>query len=172
MKKVLKITLIVCALGLVSFLGYKVTSGIQEKKETSNRLQTIPSFSFQTMDGNPFSKDNLKPNTPTVFIYFHSECDFCQHEALSISENIEPFKNIQLLFISTEPIESIENFSIEYNLNNQTNTKFLHDSTDSFSTQFDATSIPYLLIYDKNQKLIKKHKGQYKAESILKLFQE
>jgi len=172
MKNVLKITLIASILSLVSFLGYKVTSGIQKKKEAADRLQMIPSFSFQTIDGKPFSKDNLKPNTPTVFIYFHSECDFCQHEAQSISENLEQFKNIQLVFISAEPIESIEAFSREYNLNNQTNTTFLHDSTDRFSSQFDATSIPYLLIYDKNQKLIKKHKGQYKAESILKLFQE
>lgn len=172
MKKVLKITVIVSVLGLVSFLGYKVTSGIKEKKEAANRLQTIPTFSFQTMNGKPYSKDSLKPNTPTVFIYFHSTCDFCQHEAKSIRENIEQFKNIQLVFISIEPIEDIEAFSREYDLNNQTNTTFLYDSTDSFSGQFDATSIPYLLIYDRNQKLIKKHKGQYKAENILNLYQE
>lgn len=169
MKKSLKILILLAVVLLLSYLGYGVVSKINHKSSVEATLQHIPGFSFKTIENTTFSKANLKPNTPTIFIYFNSECDYCQHEAKSISESIEQFQDVQLLFVSTEPIDTIKNFAETYNLLQQPNITFLHDSTDIFSNRFDATSIPYVLIYDAQQQLIKKHKGQLKAEAILEL---
>ncbi len=78
---------------------------------------------------------------------------------------------MQFIFVSTEPIEIIKQFAEQYNLNNQPNITFLYDNLDTFSSRFDANSIPYILIYNKNQKLIKKHKGQLNAKGILRALQ-
>tara|TARA_R110001606_G_scaffold365277_2_gene520055 strand:+ start:315 stop:599 length:285 start_codon:yes stop_codon:yes gene_type:complete len=86
-------------------------------------------------------------------------------------KNILQFKDVQLLFVSTEPIEIIKAFANNYNLLNQPKITFLHDYTRTFSTRFDANSIPFLLVYNKKQVLIKKHKGQLKAEAIFKLLE-
>ena len=45
-----------------------------------------------------FSNKNLKPNQSTIFIYFNSECDFCQHEAQTISNHIDKFNAVQFVF--------------------------------------------------------------------------
>ncbi|GAA0739156.1 peroxiredoxin family protein [Gaetbulibacter jejuensis] len=169
MKKAIKVILIVCVLGIVSFLGYKVTIGTQEKNEIAKQLQTIPEFEFLTLDQQPFTKANLKPNLNIIFIYFNSECDFCQYEAQGISDNLESFKDVQFIFVSIEPVDTIKQFAEQYNLNNQQKITFIHDNLNTFSSRFDANSIPYILIYDTDQKLIKKHKGQLNTKAILKV---
>jgi peroxiredoxin len=169
MKKLLKILILFTVVLLLSYLGYGVLSKINHKTNVEVTLQQIPEFSFKTIENTTFSKANLKLKKATIFIYFNSECDFCQHEAQSISESISKFQDVQLLFVSTEPKDTIKTFAETYNLLQQSNIIFLHDSTDTFSNRFDATSIPYVLIYDAQQQLIKKHKGQLKAEAILEL---
>jgi len=171
-KKILLFVVAISVLGLLSYLGYNVITKAKEKNQIAKQLEVIPEFKFLTLEQQPFTKVNLKSNTKTTFIYFNSECDFCQHEAQSISDNLDSFKNVQFIFVSTEPIETIKQFSEQYNLNNQQNITFLYDNLDTFSSQFDANSIPYLLIYNQKQKLIKKHNGQLNAKGILRALQQ
>lgn len=171
-KKPILLIVVFVALSLLSYLGYNVISKVKEKNQIAKQLEIIPEFEFLTLEQKTFTKSNLKPNSNTIFIYFNSECDFCQHEAQSISDNLDSFKNVQFIFVSTEPIETIKQFSEQYNLNNKQNITFLYDNLSTFSSQFDANSIPYILIYDQNQKLIKKHKGQLNAKGILRALQQ
>ncbi|QMU64205.1 MAG: redoxin domain-containing protein [Flavobacteriaceae bacterium] len=154
---------------LLSYLGYNVVSKSQEKNAVTNSIKTIPDFSYATLNNTIFANNNLNPNLSTVFLYFNSECDYCQYEAQSIADSIDKFKDIQLIFISTEPADKIKMFSGQYNLNNKENIIFLNDNEDSFSKLFNANSIPFTLIYDKEQNLIKTHKGQLNAIGILRI---
>ena len=93
MKKKLKIiipTLVLCVLG---FLVYNVFTKMKYKEDVEKHLQTIPKFSFKTLevnhiDGNKlnnhFTNLDLDSHRATAFIYFNTECDYCQHEAQSI----------------------------------------------------------------------------------------
>jgi len=168
-KRTLKLVVLIVVFGVISFLSYKIISKTQEKIAIANRIKTIPDFNLTALNNTEFKKENLKLNVPTVFLYFNSECDFCQYEVQSISDAIDKFKDIHLVFVSAEPIEKIKIFSGQYNLYNNSNITFLHDSTDSFFTQFNASSIPFTLIYDKNQNLIKTHIGQLNANGILRI---
>jgi thiol-disulfide isomerase/thioredoxin len=171
-KKAILIIVLISVLGLLSYLGFNVISKVKEKNQIAKQLEIIPEFEFLTLAQQPFNKADLKPNTNTIFIYFNSDCDFCQHEAKSISDNLESFKNVQFIFVSSEPISTIIGFSEQHNMNKHQNVTFLYDNFDTFSSRFDANSIPYILIYNKKQKLIKKHKGQLNANGILRALQE
>tara|TARA_R110001606_G_scaffold365277_2_gene520054 strand:+ start:80 stop:355 length:276 start_codon:yes stop_codon:yes gene_type:complete len=84
MKKKLKIiipTLVLCVLG---FLVYNVFTKMKYKEDVEKHLQTIPKFSFKTLDNNHFTNLDLDSHRATAFIYFNTECDYCQHEAQSI----------------------------------------------------------------------------------------
>lgn len=169
MKQKLKIIIPIIALCLLGYLVYSIITKLENKSDVAKTLQTIPKFHFKTLDNNDFENKDLSSNNPIIFIYFNTECDFCHHEAQSISENIILFKEIELLFVSTQEPEIIKQFAIKHNLLNQPNITFLNDKTHLFADRFDANSIPFLLIYDRDQNLIKKHKGQLKPEAILKL---
>jgi peroxiredoxin len=171
-KKTILIMVTISIAGLLTYLGYNIIIKAKEKSQIDKQIEVIPEFELLTLEQQPFIKANIKANLNTIFIYFNSECDFCQHEAESISDNLDNFKNIQFIFVSNEPIANIQQFSEQHNLNNQQKITFLYDNLDIFSSQFDATSIPYILIYDKNQRLIKKHKGQLNAKGILRVLNQ
>ena len=168
MKKYLKIILPVLFMVLFGFLIFQITSKINHKKEVEENIKTIPKFSFQNINGGVFTDQNIIKNTPTIFIYFNSECEFCNEEAEMIKESIEKFKGIQLVFISFEKPDLIKAFAIKHKLNIYDNLNFLSDTKITFATTFDVKSLPCLVLYDKNQRLIEKIKGQTKAEILIK----
>lgn len=167
MKNQLKIIIPILFIGVFAYFGYQIYSKIQHKKEVAEHIKTIPKFEYQNIKGGNFTNENLKKDTPTLFIYFNSECDFCNHEAEMVQQNIEQIKAIQVIFISFEPIEKIKQFAIKYNLLNHANITFLSDSKITFATAFDVNSMPCLVLYDKENNVIEKIKGQVKIETVL-----
>ncbi len=171
MKKYLKIIIPIFILGSLAFMGYKVVTKIKHKKEVAENIKTIPAFSYKTINGEVFSNKDLGNDTPTIFLYFNSECEHCQSEAEQIRDNVEKFANVQLVFISFEDPKKIEAFATKYKLNHYDNIDFLCDSKVSFSITFDVKSLPTIILYNKNKKLIEKIKGQTKVETLIKKLQ-
>ena len=167
MKKILKIIIPILIISLLTFMGYKVVSKINHKKQVAKNIKQMPNFSYLTLESKVFTHENLEQDKPTLFIYFNSECDFCNHEAEMVQENIEQLKDIQVVFISYEPVEKIKQFATKFKLLNHDNISFLSDSKISFATTFDVTSMPCLVLYDKENNLIEKIKGQVKFETVL-----
>lgn len=170
MKK--KNIVIVIVVSLLSYLSYNIITKVKEKNKIAKRIQTIPQFELKTLNNVSFSNTDLKQNTSTIFIYFNSDCDFCHHEAKSISQNLDKFKNVQFVFVSFEETKNIKKFAELYKLDNQENIIFLEDKKSVFSIQFNANSIPYILIYNQKNELVKKHKGQLNANGILRVLNE
>ncbi|WP_417799642.1 TlpA family protein disulfide reductase [Tenacibaculum sp.] len=168
MKKKLKLFIGIVLVLVVTFLGYKITTKLNHKKEVAKRIKTIPNFSFTTLNEEIFTQNNLQ-NKPTIFVYFNTECDYCQSEATKIQKRLQDFKHTQLIFVSYEKKEQIIQFAISYKLDNQKNVTFLEDTKAKFATIFDVNSIPYIVVYNKNQELLQKFKGATKIEDILKV---
>lgn len=150
------------------FLSFKITSKLNHKKEIAERTKVLPHFSFINLEGKVFTQHNLK-NKPIIFVYFNSDCNYCQSEASKIEEKLQDFKNVQLLFVSFEEKEGIVKFAKQYKLDNQDNIVFLEDRKGEFSKLFDVNSIPYIVVYNKNGKFLKKFKGITKTDDILKV---
>ena len=167
MKKILKIVIPILIISLLAFMGYKVVSKINHKKQVAENIKKMPAFSYLNLENKIFTNENLEEGKPTLFIYFNSECDFCNHEAEMVQQNIEELKAIQVVFISYEPIEKIKQFATKFKLLNHANIYFLSDSKITFATTFDVKSMPCLVLYDKENNLIEKIKGQVKIETVL-----
>jgi thioredoxin-related protein len=87
-----------------------------------------------------------------------------------VQQSIDQLKAIQVVFISYEPIEKIKQFATKFKLLNYDNIYFLSDSKITFATTFDVKSMPCLVLYDKENNLIEKIKGQVKIETVLEKF--
>lgn len=166
-KKQAKVILGILFLSLLGFLGYKITSKLNHKKEVVERIKKTPSFSFLNTNSKIFTDKDL-PYKQTIFVYFNSSCDFCKSEAAKIEERLEDFKGIQLVFVSFEKQELIISFAKKYKLYNQENVIFLEDTKMQFSQIFDVNSIPYIVVYDANKNFLQKFKGATKIDAILK----
>ena len=145
----------------------QITSKIKHKKEVAENIKTIPKFDFQNVNGGRFTNENLIKNTPTLFVYFDSDCEFCNEEAEMIQRNIDKFSTIQLIFISIENPNKIKGFAIHHKLIDYDKINFLSDTQVSFAPTFDVKSLPCLVLYDEDQHLIEKIKGQIKPEVLI-----
>jgi peroxiredoxin len=168
MKKVFKILIPVFFIAIISYFGFQIFTKIQHKKEVAENIKTLPTFEYQNINGGFFTNVNLKANTSKLFIYYNSECDFCNEEAKMIKANKDKFDTTQIIFISFEAIEKIKQFAITHQLDSYDNITFLCDSKITFATTFDVKSMPCIVLYDKNNNLIEKIKGQTKAETLIK----
>ena len=168
MKKQLKIVIPVVFIFFFGYFSYQIYTKIKHKKEVAESIKIIPDFEYQNINGGNYINKDLKKDIQTLFVYYNSECDFCNEETQMIKDNIEKFKDVQLVFISFEKKEQINAFAEKYKLTSYDNVHFLCDSKVTFATTFDVKSLPCLVLYDKDQKLIEKIKGQTKIETILK----
>jgi peroxiredoxin len=168
MKKTLKIIIPILVISLLAFMGYQVISKINHKKEVAKNIQTLPNFEYKDLNNNKFTNANLIVNKDLLFVYYNSECEFCNEEAKMIKENIEQFNTTQIIFISFEKTEKIKQFATNHQLDTYDNVTFLCDSKATFDTTFDVKSLPCLVLYDKDKNLIEKIKGQTKAETLIK----
>lgn len=169
-KKKVRLVLGILLLNIVALLSYKIITKLNYKNEVTERTKVIPSFSFFDLKGKKFTNKNLK-NKSIVFIYFNSDCDYCHSKASKIKEKLQKFNNVQLVFISFEEKKRILKFARQYKLDNRENIVFLEDRMGEFSKLFDVNSIPYIVIYDSNGKLLKKFKGITKINDILKVLE-
>ncbi|QOG04881.1 peroxiredoxin [Flavobacterium sp. MDT1-60] len=131
-------------------------------------MKTIPKFSYKNTKGGFFTNENLKRGHATIFIYFNTECEYCNEEAQMIKENITNLKDVELIFVSFENPDKIKKFAQKKQLNIYDCIHFLSDSKVTFASTFDINNLPCLLLYDKNQNLIEQVKGQMKIETLIK----
>ena len=79
----------------------------------------VPSFSLKDQSGNTFDLDEYIGKTAMV-IYFYPKDDTpgCTKEACSFRDSYEAFtdKNIKVIGISSDDVESHKNFAAKYNL--------------------------------------------------------
>lgn len=137
------------------------------QKTTTTATKEIPYFTFYTLDSQRFTKENFDDKRTKFIFYFNSECDHCEKQAKWLSKEIERFSHLEMVFISFEEMDAINNFRDTYNFT-QKNITFLQDTRLTFSNKFDVESFPSILIYNKKGELIKKFEGETKVEKILK----
>ncbi|BFO64372.1 hypothetical protein KCF3NO3_03550 [Chryseobacterium sp. KCF3-3] len=151
-------------IGIIVYLFFS----FWEKKEKGKKLENIPSFRLETVDGNLFTSKNLMEESMKVIIYFSPDCHFCQAEAEELSKTYFNYKNIQWIWIASEPISTIKEFAQKYKLNKQNNIFWCHDEMARFYRQSEIKSVPYFLVYDTNNHLLKRNSGAIKVEKLLK----
>jgi thiol-disulfide isomerase/thioredoxin len=168
MKKKLKIIISIIVLCLFAFLGYTIVDKINHKYKIADNIKIMPHFEYRTLNNKVFNNKNLNQKFKTVFVYFNTECDFCNEEAQMISHNIDKFENTQLLFVSFEEPQKINEFALKHELLNYNEVFFIYDSKKTFATTFDIKSLPCIVLYNEDKQLIEKIKGQTKVETILR----
>ena len=103
----------------------------------------------------------------TLLIYFNTECEHCQYEADEIKRSIKYFKEKKIVFISSENIKSIDEFSLTRGFNIYPFIYFVKIAPEDVYNTFGSIHAPHIFIYGKDRKLIKEFEGETKIEAIL-----
>jgi thiol-disulfide isomerase/thioredoxin len=159
MKKKILIIIGLLVIGLLSWMGYSSFQKLDQKSKSEVIIQNLSSLT------NNLGLEVVNTDQPAIFMYFNSDCHFCQWEMKEISENIKKFQNYQLLLASFEPKADALDFLQQYNLAQH----YVEADPDSLTNTITG-GVPQTFIYENG--LLQKHfKGEVKIEAILEVLE-
>ena len=168
MKKAsLVILVIVSLIGIFSIFSSKAQTPVQVGDQ-------VPSFKLQDQNGDLFDLSAFKGNTAMV-IYFYPKDDTpgCTKEACSFRDSYETFtdKDIKVIGISSDDVESHKNFAEKYNLPFTLLADTENRVRDLFGVKANAFGlIPGRVTYviDKEGEVIFMYQSQFQAKKHIK----
>ncbi len=130
---------------------------------------TIPAFSIiESPDSTAFTDKDLKKNTPLLVMIFSPECGHCQHEAQMIEQNMEHFKDAQILMVTWLEYSSLAKFASKYGTSKYSNITLAQDPNDFFYDFYEVHRYPKLVVYNKNGNYVSDYDGDIKLEDVWK----
>jgi hypothetical protein len=137
------------------------------KAEDKNLL--FPTFKLLKMDSSTYlTNQDIASNKNTIFINFSPTCDHCERTIKSILDNITKFSETQFILTSFESFSSIRKFYFDYSLHTYSSVYIVQETDYSLTKQIQYSSFPCLILFDKQQKFIKKIDEESNAKTLLK----
>ena len=138
---------------------------LNQNRQIDKNVENIPEINSQTINPNKSSWANS--GSQVILVFYNSSCQNCRYEIEAIEKNLDSFKNINLLFISDEPKETINIFSRKFLLRDMNTVWWLKMEPEDVYKTFGDTGIPHIWIYNKEGELIKEFRGPTRVEAIL-----
>lgn len=129
----------------------------------------IPAFSiFAAPDSTVFTDKDLKKDTPLLIMIFSPQCGHCQQEAKLIGQNMEHFKNAQILMVTWLPFGTLAKFGKDYGTNRYSNITLAQDPNDFLYDFYEVHRYPKLIVYNKDGQYVSDYDGDIKLEDVWK----
>jgi len=142
-------------------------------KNINQNTEKLPSFSLLLKDGTSiFNTRNVENGKGVVFLFFSTDCKYCQHETEGILRNMNLLKNINFYFISIDPISKIRIFDTHFKLSSYTNIIVGRDYQFFMPKHFKINTTPYMAIYNKKQELFGLLEGEIDMNKVIDIIKK
>ena len=130
------------------------------------KAQTLPDFSFEDVNGKVINKLSLPTNKPVIVIYFDPFCESCLGQAALISKEITTFKDITLLWVTTNADPENNAFKQKY-FNNAQNAIVAVDTQFQFDTWFGYSEFNAIYCYNNKHEKTKSFTSTQSAATLV-----
>ena len=135
---------------------------------------TLAPFEITLVNDRTFKSFQLKKNEPVMLMYFSPECDHCKDLTREILKNAKSFGTSKpLIMITYFPMPEVKKFANDFSLQNYPNIKI---GTEGMSLivqkHYNIRNFPFIVLYDKNGKLVKMFREQAPSADIVKAMQQ
>lgn len=163
----MKNLLIFCSFLFISCAAFSQIDSAKDKP-VYLRFPTVPQFTiYKAPDSTTFTRENLQKKKNTIFIIFSPDCGHCQRETEMLTQNIQKFKNTQIVMVTYLPYSEMMKFYHIYNIANYPTITMARDTKYFFPVFFKVQNLPSIYVYDKNGNFKKAFEGDVKPETIL-----
>ena len=129
----------------------------------------IQEYTYLALDNSNHTNNEL-PKSPIIFVYFSTECGFCEKTIIELSKLHNVNRTINFVFITRETdIVVVKKFVVENKMDELTSFIYI-DPKDNFPMDFGlgmTYSTPTILVYNNKGKFVKEVKN-YKDIIYLK----
>ena len=153
---------------LISLSGFSQVKSATDETPVYLRFPSIPEFTvYKAPDSTAFSRENLHKKRNTVFIIFSPDCEHCQRETQMLIQNIDKFKNTQIVMITYLPYNDMIKFYHDYKIADYPQITMARDTRFFFPVFFKVRNLPSIFVYDKKGNFKKAFEGDVKPATIL-----
>lgn len=168
MKPFLKIALLILIVAGLGFLIYFAIQRANEPTTGRKAIENIPAFEITRLDGTTMTRKNIRPDLPSVFLWFDPTCDHCQQEITDLVKNQASLRKVQLILVAETPVDLLVPFAHHYGVDTIPHFIMASDSKGLWKKAFKPNSPPVNFIYSKKGILMEKVTGECTASMLLK----
>jgi len=140
--------------GLVMIGAWMGFSRYTTKQELELAYSSIPTIFLTSTDGGSVNLKTQGGGAPFILIYFNSSCPICQSEAELIERTFRADTFTRFLWVSSESVEEIKEFSALFKLDSLSSHHFYSDTLYSLANAFKLTGVPATFVYDAEGNLV------------------
>lgn len=160
----------VIAIGII-LLSFGIAFKERNRSEIELKIAQLPAAGFTTMLDTPFNLTDLKKNNPLLIIYFSPGCEDCRHSAEELFRYRDKLRHSSIIMVSRETKQEVASFAARYKIDQMPNIMLLLDKDGQTHKTLGLDNVPSYLLYDAQQRLIKKFVGEIAMEFIIKHLQ-
>jgi len=166
-KKVTKIAIRGLIGVVLILLAFFISRKMIKEREKGQQILALPEMKLNEIDGDSIALAQTDTRNKTLIInYFNTHCDFCQHEIKDFREHVHLFPKTKIMLVSAQEADTLKKFRKSYSLDSISQMKVYQCKYMKFTEHFGDVVPPTTFVYDSNQRLIKKYKGQIRATVV------
>jgi peroxiredoxin len=160
-------TLLILGMAIAAVAGgwYFFLYENQVPEVSAPEVNEYPYMNLESLDGKVQSARDLPGRS--ILIFFNPDCDHCQREAGMIRDHLDSFGAFSLYFISSDSLETIEQFAEEYGLAGKENVHFARTEVEEVIRNFGPIPAPSMYLYSGKKKLFREFKSETPIDQIL-----
>lgn len=129
----------------------------------------LPDFKIILPDSTAFYTEGLSKKKSVIIIYFSPECEHCKHQTEELIQNIDRFKQTQIVMATALPFEKMKLFYRQMNIAKYPNIIMGQDVLFFFSKYYKNHYLPGIAVYNKKRALLNFYDGGAKTEELIQL---
>ena len=170
MRNAILFILLVLVIATVSWLVTQSVDKLEAKKDRLNMIANLPPLYFTDPEHHGVSFQKLANNRQTVLVLFHSDCEHCHYEAKEIASNLARAEDVLWVFVSEEPIDTIQAFRAAYFELTNPHVVFGQSDIKHLLEIFQSVRFPAVFIYGADGQLQKEFRGEVTFDAITHTF--
>jgi hypothetical protein len=119
------------------------------------KYKQLPAFQILMTDSSrSFNTYNIRKGKPSVLILFSPDCSHCEELTAMIRDSLQAFKEVNIVMATPFPLDQIKRFIAQTKLNQVSQITIGKDVTFFFWSFFQADTVPFIAVYDKNKTFV------------------
>ncbi len=154
---------------LLTLVVFTACSQSEKKSETTavaEKKNDYPEMVITLFDGKTINAKQLSGKN--ILIMFQPDCEHCQHEATEIEKTLSSFKDYEMYFVSSAPVDQIREFAVKYKLAGKPHITFGSTPSENILNNFGPIPAPSIYLYNENARLVRSFNGQTDVNEIIK----
>jgi len=151
------------ALGLMALMMSSCGSG----DSTPVSMGELDRLNLFNLDSTQFEFTKADLRGSLIAVVFSPGCDHCQAQAQEFLQSIDKLEDVTVLMIASESLQRINDFSVQYGLNEFKNVRFAYVSPVNALSLWNIDNLPHIVLYNQDLKPLRTFKSTTPVDKIL-----